>query len=392
MTRLMSSAVRVCSLPSIAIPTSAPASSCSATPAGVERLNRGGDLGHALAEARAERAVVRLDPVGDELGLAVDEVELLDVQLGGDHLGEALDRRTLGVGGDHHGLAQRLAQLHLRLGAGRAAQLDRAADDLHARPRAASSIRRSSTSGKSQRWTESGQSAEGLLVRPDGEVGVDLVGKEGRERRQQRREGDQAVAQGGEGGLVAVPEAAAVEPQVPVGELLAVVGDHAGGRGAVEAVHLLADLGDRPLQAGERPAVELARGPLAAPARAPHLGEALRLEALGVRVQDPERVGVPEGEQEVADRVADGPDREAVAGPGLLGGEVVPAEGVGAVFARSRPRARPRCRGSSTSSGPRGRGSGRGRRRCGSSRCRRAAPTRRAACRTSRGSGRSPRR
>ena len=59
---------------------------------------------------------------------------------------------------------------------------------------------------------------------------------------------------------------------------------------------------------------------------------------------------------------------------------------------RARPRGRRRCRGSSTSSGPRGRGSGRGRRSCGSSTRRTAASTRRAACRTSRGSGPGPRR
>ena len=55
------------------------------------------------------------------------------------------------------------------------------------------------------------------------------------------------------------------------------------------------------------------------------------LEVLGVGVEDPEGVGVPEGEQELAHRLADRVDREAVARPGLLGGQVVPAEGVGAV-------------------------------------------------------------
>ena len=64
------------------------------------------------------------------------------------------------------------------------------------------------------------------------------------------------------------------------------------------------------------------------PAQAAEVGGA---EALGVRVEDPEGVGVPEGEQELADRFADRVDREAVARPGLLGGQVVPAEGVGAV-------------------------------------------------------------
>ena len=56
-----------------------------------------------------------------------------------------------------------------------------------------------------------------------------------------------------------------------------------------------------------------------------------RAEALGVRVEDPERVGVPEGEEELADRLAHGLDREPVPRPGLLRGQVVPAEGVGAV-------------------------------------------------------------
>ena len=54
-------------------------------------------------------------------------------------------------------------------------------------------------------------------------------------------------------------------------------------------------------------------------------------KALRVCVQHPERVGVPEGEQELAHRLAHRLDREAVSGPGLLGGQVVPAEGIGAV-------------------------------------------------------------
>ncbi len=50
-----------------------------------------------------------------------------------------------------------------------------------------------------------------------------------------------------------------------------------------------------------------------------------------VRVGDPERVGVPERQQELAHRLADGVDVEAVARPRLLRGEVVPAERVRAV-------------------------------------------------------------
>ena len=60
------------------------------------------------------------------------EVELLHVELGGDDLRESLDRLPLGIRGDHDGLAQRLAELDLGLGAGGAAELDRPADRLHA--------------------------------------------------------------------------------------------------------------------------------------------------------------------------------------------------------------------------------------------------------------------
>ena len=67
------------------------------------------------------------------------------------------------------------------------------------------------------------------------------------------------------------------------------------------------------------------------PRRIRLLGEVRRAEALGVGVEDPERVGVPEGEEELADRLAHRLDREPVPRPGLLRGQVVPAEGVGAV-------------------------------------------------------------
>ena len=99
----------------------------------VERLDRGGDLRHALAEAGAERAVVGLDRVADQVRLLGDEVELLDVELGRDQVGAGLDRRALGVVGDDHGAAQRLAHLGLGLGAGGAAELDREAHRLHRR-------------------------------------------------------------------------------------------------------------------------------------------------------------------------------------------------------------------------------------------------------------------
>ena len=93
------------------IPTSPPSADRRGDVGGVERRDRGRDLRHVLAEARAEGAVVGLDRVADQLALVGDEVELLDVELGGDQVGAGFDRRALGVVGDDHGAAQRLAHL-----------------------------------------------------------------------------------------------------------------------------------------------------------------------------------------------------------------------------------------------------------------------------------------
>ncbi len=167
---------------------------------------------------------------------------------------------------------------------------------------------------------------------------MDLVGQKGDEGGQHRHRLQQAVAQGREGGAVAFPEAPPREAHVPVGELLDVLGDRLAGAGAVEVVHPLADRRDRRLQPRQRPAVEVGLPVARFVSRvrddqgtARCGGEVERAEVLGVGVENPEGVGVPERQQELAHRLADRLDREAVAGPGLLGRQVVPAEGVGAV-------------------------------------------------------------
>ena len=66
-------------------------------------------------------------------------------------------------------------------------------------------------------------------------------------------------------------------------------------------------------------------------------GGGRRIEVLGVGVEHPERIGVPEGEQEAPHRLRDRLGREAVSGPRLLGGEEVPAEGVGAELVEHLP-------------------------------------------------------
>ncbi len=60
-------------------------------------------------------------------------------------------------------------------------------------------------------------------------------------------------------------------------------------------------------------------------------------DVVGVGVEREEAVGVPQRLQVLAHRLADGLDREPVAVPGLLGGEVVPAERVRAVGVQHVP-------------------------------------------------------
>ena len=156
------------------------------------------------------------------------------------------------------------------------------------------------------------------------EVLVDRVGDERRERREQLGGGEQALAQRGEGGRVAVPEAPARAAHVPVRQLVDVRGDRAAGGGGVVVLHPLDHRLGGGVEARERPAVEVGEVTLA-------------LDVVHVRVEDEEAVRVPQGLHELAHRLADGLQREAVAVPGLLRGEVVPAEGVRAVGLENVP-------------------------------------------------------
>ena len=118
---------------------------------GVEAGDRGRDQRHVLAEARTERAVVRLElDLAELVGLG-DEPELPDVELLADDLGHALDRLALGAGGDDDRGAQRPAHLELCLTAGREPEPDGLARDRHRAARASRS--RASGVGKSHRWT-----------------------------------------------------------------------------------------------------------------------------------------------------------------------------------------------------------------------------------------------
>jgi len=84
-----------------------------------------------LPEPRSERPVVRLELPAPQLLRFLDEAQLLHVQLVTHEIAEALDRPALPRRRHDHGLAERLAHLQLPVRAGRAAQLDRVARDLH---------------------------------------------------------------------------------------------------------------------------------------------------------------------------------------------------------------------------------------------------------------------
>ena len=123
-----------------------------------------------------------------------------------DQIGAGGDRLALGLVGDDHGAAQRLAHLRLRLRAGGAAELDRQPHGVHRRFEAGVGERL--VGGREVAQVDRvGQLAE-LFGLAAGQVEVDLVGEEWRERREQRGYLEQAVAQSGERGPVAFPEAA----------------------------------------------------------------------------------------------------------------------------------------------------------------------------------------
>ncbi len=219
----------------------------------------------------------------------------------------------------------------------------------------------------------------------------------GRERREQLRERDQALGSSVRNGR------AALRPAHPPG-----FQKRRRARADVPVRQVVHERGDPPSGGGRVVALEARRAPRArsrasceriqrsSSGRSATGTSALRrgIEAVGVRVRDEERVDVPQGQQELlgptSSRTSD--RRHGASAQGEPLGEQVPAEGVGALAVRGRPRGRSRCRRSWTSSGLARRRCGRDRRRFDTSSNRNAAPLRPSACRTTRASDRSPRR
>ena len=214
--------------------------------AGVERRDRRGDLRHLLAEARAERAVVRLDLVGAELAGLRDEAQLLDVELVEHDVLHALDRLALLAGGDDDGGAQRLAHLELAVPARGEPEPHRLARDRHR--------------GLEREVARAGLREVGEVDARQAavEVLVDRVGDErARTARAASSTSTRQVLERAERGRVAVPEAAARAADVPVRELVDERRDRLAGARRVVVLHPVADLGDRRVQPRDRPAVEL---------------------------------------------------------------------------------------------------------------------------------------
>jgi hypothetical protein len=123
-------------------------------------------------------------------------------------------------------------------------------------------------------------------------------------------------------------QAPARAPHVPVGEVVHERRERVPGARGVVGVEPVADRLDRGGQPRQGPAVEVVG----------RLGGDVASDAVDVRVEDVEAVGVPELQQELAQRLADRVDGEQVAVPRLLGGQEVPAERVGAVAVDHVPR------------------------------------------------------
>ena len=142
--------------------------------------------------------------------------------------------------------------------------------------------------------------------------------------------------------VLGLPEASAAAPDVPVGEEVHKLLDAASRAGGVERVEVVRDLRDEAVQLGDDPAVELVRRwsgerRLAHLAVLPVFGVGVGVEAVDVGVGDVEAVGVPEGEEELAERLLDEVRREAACVACGRGGEEVPAQSVRAVLVHHGP-------------------------------------------------------
>ena len=145
----------------------------------VQLLHGFGQVGHVLPKTRAKGTVIGLDGVGDQIGGRIREVQALDIQLVQDHIGQAAQCcLAFDVYGHHHYI-KRLAYLQLRHHAGRAAHVHHFQRGAHAEGQV----------GVDQRLGDLRPIAQVdrlwcIGVPLTGEIAVDLLGHERRERGQ----------------------------------------------------------------------------------------------------------------------------------------------------------------------------------------------------------------
>ena len=190
--------------------------------AGVERADGRRDLRHLLAEPGPERAEVGLDLVGDQLGLARRRTPAPSRSApsgpGRPSTRSPRARRP----GRRSPPRQRLAHLDAGLPS---APLGPARPPGAPPPCGPRGRRRGAP--RRARGSRPGGPSRG----PRGPARLPWISsaQEGDERGEQLRHLEEAVAQGREGGAVALPEAAARQAHVPVGELVDVRGDRPPG-------------------------------------------------------------------------------------------------------------------------------------------------------------------
>ena len=269
---------------------------------------RGLHLVDARPQSGAQRSEVRDHVPAQETGERVESFERLHVELAHDLGVDLWGEFDLPV--QQQRPRQRLTHLRLGIGASGAPQRDESTGGVH--------LLRQRRIVTSARFGPVGQ----VHRTRTGQRGVDLVGQERAEGRQELRDRHEAFVQGRMGvGVAGLPEPRPAATHVPVGEVIDESGKTGGAAERVESLEGIGDRGDGVVEFGEDPAVE-------------HMGRNRRISArrppVEVGIGGEERMHVPEGEQRLPGGLTDAVLEHPPWSPGLARGEEVPPERIGA--------------------------------------------------------------
>ena len=287
----------------------------------VHRGQRFADTVEQLAVLLAQRTQLRLERIRGELPRIVHETDGLHIQLIARKRGEILrEGNALDVqrrGG--------LANLHIRHVAAGAAGLN----DLEQRFHVLLQLR------VHVLLLVGGEIAEmhalrRVLIRGTHEVLIHILGHERRIRRKQLAQRHEHVIERGERGFLAAfhalaPEALAAAADVPVGQLVHKRGDGAAGLGDLIGFQPLVDKLDERVELGEQPLIHQRQLDGIERVR-------LGIEVIDVRVQNKERVRIPQRTHELALHLSNGVGAEAAGQPRRADGIEIPADGVRALL------------------------------------------------------------